>query len=313
MSSTYRFDLRDPSLTEALRRIAGAETAAILRLTDPSAPPLADGIPADEFAIHGIRKRSKKLRALLRLMRAGMPKRQPAENAVLRGLAQSLAHRRDAAVRQATFDAIAGAEDTPASRALRAHLVAETTLPPPRPDADAALDSAPDMARLHAAFQSLALRIEGWQVQGQDRRVLAEGLAETRLRARAAMRAARDRRSDEALHDWRKRAKDVWYQTRLLHPVWPDLMRSLTAEADQLGKALGRHHDLADLARHFDTLPEDVLRPDLRAHLAARLTEAQTGIEAAAFPLGARLFAGDPEQVADLWVKWWKLWRAQIS
>jgi len=32
-----------------------------------------------------------------------------------------------------------------------------------------------------------------------------------------------------------------------------------------------------------------------------------------AFPLGARLFAGEPEEIADLWVKWWKVWRAQLG
>ena len=88
-----------------------------------------------------------------------------------------------------------------------------------------------DACALRSNFAGLALRIEDWDLRGSERRVLAEGLTETRTRARTAMRTARDARSDEALHDWRKRAKDVWYQTRLLHPVWPDLMRSLTADS----------------------------------------------------------------------------------
>jgi len=133
------------------------------------------------------------------------------------------------------------------------------------------------------------------------------------MRARTAMRTARDDRSDEALHDWRKRSKDLWYQTRLLTPVWPEVMKPLAMEADILGKTLGHHHDLADLAAHLAGLEEDVLRPPLRETLMARILEAQTALETRAFPLGARLLAGDPEEVAEQWVKWWKIWRAQLG
>ena len=304
--SAFRFDLRDTTLTAALRRIAGSETTAILSLIAAAREMQRkdEGTPCDT-TIHGIRKRSKKLRAVLRLLRAGLPKVQPAENALLRDTARSLAHRRDAAVRLAIFDQIAGANDTPETRALRAHLVAETTQAPALP--------APDLASLEATFQSLALRIESWDLRGGDRRILAEGLAQTRLRARTAMRNARDRPSDAALHDWRKRAKDVWYHTRLLQPIWPELFKPMEAEADRLGKILGQHHDLAELARHLRALPDDVLRPDLRNSLLPQLTEAQDTLEATAFPLGARLLAGDPQDIADLWVKWWKVWRAQVD
>ena len=43
------------------------------------------------------------------------------------------------------------------------------------------------------------------------------------------------------------------------------------------------------------------------------IAAASLAIEATAFPLGARLFAGDPEEMADLWLKWWKIWRAQLG
>ena len=49
--STYRFDLRDGSLSEALRRIAGAETAAILGLLTQVAAEDA----GKKAAEHGVR------------------------------------------------------------------------------------------------------------------------------------------------------------------------------------------------------------------------------------------------------------------
>ncbi len=301
--STYRFDLRDAALSEALRRIAGAETAAILRLLTETEAEGETG--PDAAAILGLRKRCKKIRALLRLLSAGLPKVQPAENALLRETAGGLAARREAAARLVTFDQIAAGETEPALLVLRAHLATEAALLPTA--------TALDGDSLRNTFAALALRIEGWELRGPDRRVLAEGLAETRMRARSAMRTARDAPSDEALHDWRKRAKDLWYQTRLLTPVWPEVMKPLAMEADILGKTLGHHHDLADLATHLAGLEEDVLRPPLRETLMARILEAQTALETRAFPMGARLLAGDPEEVAEQWVKWWKIWRAQLG
>lgn len=289
----YRFDLRDASLSEALRRIAGEEIASMqARLGAGSLE------PGD---VHGLRKSFKKLRALLRLVRHGLPEIQPAENVVLRDAARSLSGQRDAAVRIAALDRLMPGASDPALLALRAHLVAEAAMPAPPP---------PDLRDLLAG---LALRVNEWELQGQDRRILAEGLSETRSRARRAMRAARDNPDDEVLHDWRKRAKDHWYQARLFLPVWPDVMRPIVTEADRLGEALGDHHDLAMLQAHLDALPDSILPADTRTLLADRSREARQAIEATAFPLGARLFAGDPEEMADLWIKWWKIWLSQIG
>lgn len=299
--SSYRFELRDPSLVVGLRRIAGAETAAILTLLTKAAGPESGLGPA---VVLGIRKRGKKIRALLRLLSAGMPKAQGAENALLRDLARGLAGQREAAARLTTFDQIAQAGADPALLVLRAHLAAEVAAMP----AEAPVDA----CALRSNFAGLALRIEDWDLRGPERRVLAEGLTETRTRARTAMRTARDARSDEALHDWRKRAKDLWYQTRLLTPIWPEVMKPLAVEADMLGKTLGHHHDLADLAAHLERLDDETLPAPLRDMLTNRITEAQTALETRAFPLGARLLAGDPEEVAEQWVKWWKIWRAQV-
>lgn len=290
---TYRFELQDASLTEALRRIVRQEIAPVLDhlQEDNLAPPV----------VHDIRKRVKKLRGLLRLVRHGMRDVQAAENVILRDAAQALSGSRDAAVRLATFDRLMAGDSAPAVLALRAHLVAEAAMPAPPP---------PDLRQV---FADLSHRAATWDLHGSDRRILADGLADTRARARAAMRTARESGSDEALHDWRKRAKDHWYQARLFTAVWPEVMRPIIAEADRLGEALGDHHDLAVLVDHLQALPDDVARPEARQAVTALARDAQQAIEATTFPLGARLFAGDPEEMADLWLKWWKIWRAQLG
>jgi hypothetical protein len=44
-----------------------------------------------------------------------------------------------------------------------------------------------------------------------------------------------------------------------------------------------------------------------------KASAAQKDIEARVFPEGRRLFAGDPKEMARLWVRWWALWRDQAA
>ena len=81
------------------------------------------------------------------------------------------------------------------------------------------------------------------------------------------------------------------------------------AEADQLGETLGQHNDLAVLALHLQTVSGDVLPDVARALLATRIEDARTSILSRAFPASDRLLAGDPEAMADTWIRWLKLWQ----
>jgi CHAD domain-containing protein len=285
---TYAFDLADADLTASLRRIAGQELdAALARL---------DRIDAPE-AVHGLRKNLKKTRALLRLVRTGFPA-QPSINLALREVGLALSARRDAAVRLATLDRLF--PDRPqALRSLRAALDQAGDGPAPALNAD-----------LRDTLLQLRDSARDWSLSGRDDRILREGLTATRRKAQGAADAARrSPGTAERFHDWRKRAKDHWYQARLFAPVWPDLFRPLVASADRLGEILGDHHDLAVLEAHVAGLPDTAATDQARRMLDARLSEARGRIEAEAFPLAARLFAGDPEDMARHWIDLRRVWR----
>ena len=284
----YAFHPDDRSPDRSLRRIATEElTTALTRL---------QAVPAPE-AVHGLRKNLKKTRALLRLYRSALPD-QPAANAALRQVAAALSAQRDAAVRLATFDRLLpGPPDL--LRPLRARLLAESLAP------DQA--AAPGLAETLADLRD---RAATWQLTEGPYRTLRAGLARTRQQARAAAKAARaaPERADR-VHDWRKRVKDLWYQTRLFAPIWPELFRPLTAEADKLGEALGTHNDLAVLGLYLDGLADDVLPEAARDLIRSRIETEGRLILARSFPASDRLLAGDPEAMADSWVAWLKLWQ----
>lgn len=286
----YRFSPDDPSLQQALRRIADEELRAALRVLDNT------GLPPQ--AVHDVRKRAKKLRGLLRLLQGSFPG-HARENAALRDAGRLLALRRDAEVRLATFDRLF--PGTPKALLPLHRLLVQDRDAPPEPSHQA------QAAEILRAMQD---RARGWALTGKDHRILTQGLARTRRRAAQAMEDAARSPSFEMVHDWRKRAKDFWYQTRLLAPIWPEAMEPLTRSAGDLTEALGLHHDIAVLQAR---LPPDLLSGKAEALFTRRARAAQRDIEARVFPEGARLFAGDPGAMAKLWCRWWLLWRDQAA
>ncbi|MBN2629000.1 MAG: CHAD domain-containing protein [Rhodobacteraceae bacterium] len=289
----YRFVEPDRSLSHALRRIVAEELDAAL------AHP--DSVDAAGM-IHDVRKRVKKIRALLRLVKAGFPMGS-AVNALLRDAAQGIGGLRDAEVMLATHDSLFGPDAAPE---LRAHWQVRL----------AAAQACPDQSERLSAFRATLAKVrdglDRWQVKGKADRVLIQGLARTRMRGQLALVHAVKDPEAEAVHDLRKRVKDLWYQARLMQSFWPSLMDAQIAEADALGEALGTHHDLSVYRGHVAEMA-----PTLAFGLADaadhRACEAQAAILRTALPAAQRLFAGGPTEVATLWVDWWALWRDQAA
>lgn len=282
----FRLNKQDRDLTQLLRRIAAQELGAALAHA-----------PGDDGAVHDCRKRVKKLRALLRLVRAGLPAARAASRA-LGDAAGQLSAVRDAQVMLATHDRLApDLADGPLRAQLAARLSAAQADPAQAARADAFRD-------VLAAVQAQAGH---WRVTGGDARVLRAGLCRTRRRALRAMDAAQDDRDGEPMHDWRKRVKDLWYQSRLLAPVWPAILDPMGDQTGDLGEMLGDHHDLIVFAALLDGLPGDLAGP--AADLRTRAARARGQIEARAFPLGRLILSGDPDAVARLWCGWWQIWR----
>ena len=286
----YRFSPDDPSLQQALRRIADEELRAALAVLDDT------GLPPR--AVHDVRKRAKKLRGLLRLLQGSFPD-HARENAALRDAGRLLALRRDAEVRLATLDWLF--PDAPQALMPLRRLLEQDRDAPPAPSHHA--EAVEILRALHS-------RVRGWTLTGKDHRVLVKGLARTRRRAAQAMEDAARSPGFDAIHDWRKRAKDFWYQTRLLAPIWPEMMVPLAQAAETLTERLGLHHDIAVLQGH---LPPGLLDSAAEALFHRKAIAAQQEIEAHVFPEGRRLFAGDPEAMAQLWGRWWLLWRDQAA
>ena len=92
----------------------------------------------------------------------------------------------------------------------------------------------------------------------------------------------------DALHEWRKRVKELWYHHTLLRELWPPVMDAVGDEAHELADRLGDDHDLAVLADWVSLHGED------GEELFEAVERRRAALEAEAFALGARLYADKP-------------------
>jgi CHAD domain-containing protein len=291
--ASYRWQ-PDGSPRHEVRRIARGQVERGLSELDE---------PDRHAAVHQVRKRGKKLRALLRLVRKSAPELYERENAAFRDATRRLAADRDAAVGLATYDGLRArfaAVSDDGSDPVRAALVErreevsgeelEQRLEAVRTDLEAALE-----------------RIETWEVDGEGFDVVAGGLAKTYERARDRMETAYDQRSSEAFHEWRKRVKYHRYHMRLLQDVWPEMMKTRRRELHELSDLLGDDHDLAVLRDDLVAEPERYGGEDAVATACALLDRRRAELQAEAHPLGRRCFAEPTELFVDRLEAYWQV------
>lgn len=255
--------------------------------------------------VHEVRKRCKKIRALLRLVRPELDITYALENAWYRDTARALSFVRDA---QALVETCEGLGAVPVDRSLgnlhrrvHAHCRARVV--------EIAGDRRLIQRRLRAAFGRLergAERIAGWSLQQRDRAALRGGFARTYRRGRRAFERVFETRSDHAFHEWRKRVKYHWYHLRLLTGAWPEVLDAQVTEVKLLGQVLGDHHDLTVLR---ETILAEASRfrlsPTARKRYLALIGRRQRQLEAVAAERGARVFQERPRiltgRIEDYW------------
>ncbi|MFO7961967.1 MAG: CHAD domain-containing protein [Nitriliruptoraceae bacterium] len=254
-------------------------------------------------AVHAVRKRGKKVRALLRLVRPAAPVLYRRENTAFRDMMRRVATDRDAGVAVETYDHLLGrfSEDgmaeelAPVRAALaqrRAELLGEE------------LDR-----RLHAIRMDLLAareRVGDWELEGDGFEVLEDGLAKTYGRARARMTDAYTDATSAAFHLWRKRVKYHRYHLQLLQEAWPPVIEAQRQQVHELTDLLGDDHDLAVLRRDLLAEPERFGGERLVAALCGLLDRRRAELQAAAWVVGQRCFAEDRQRFVSRLRTYWE-------
>ncbi|HVU33663.1 MAG TPA: CHAD domain-containing protein [Opitutaceae bacterium] len=288
--------------------------SAVRRLTcervDHALDCLAHGEEA--AAIHAARKDIKKIRAVLRLLRQRISKKDFQRLAKhLRKAARCLGPARDAYTQSQMLGKLVGhfkrELNAVAVRPLQANLRNRCAAAMTR------FRQKNSRAAIARSFRNCRRGLKRLRVNGGGWKAVGAGVAECHAAGRAAYRRARGEPSPENFHAWRKCAKDLWYQIRLLRRIWPDELNGIAAELKHLGDWLGDDHDLAmlvlDMAEADGTgaQPSDI--DALRGLAQVRQGELRTN----ALELGERFYGEDTTAFCERLGGYWKSWRNQRS
>ena len=292
----------DEGAADGVRRaIVGRLEKAAERLRE------ADDGDARAEAIHGARKDIKKARAALRLIRDELGEKAfKRENRALRDAGRLLSASRDAEVKLSTLDAlVAGEGDAPpAATALwRDALVADRD----RIVGDGGRGGADAATAAIAAIEAVAARAPDWRIRRDGWKLLAPGLDTAYREGREQFRALPAEPDPDAVHDLRKRGKDLWYQVRLLAPAWPEVLDATAGEIHDFTDMLGDHHDLTVLAE--DLRGRDAVYAAQRATLQALIEARQADLLGEARGLGERIYAEKPKAFGRRLHALWRAWR----
>lgn len=135
---------------------------------------------------------------------------------------------------------------------------------------------------------------------------IAPCLKKTYAQGRDACQRALRQPAPEHLHDWRKRAKDLWYQLDFLCPEWPPKTKKMLDLLEKLSEQLGDDHDLVLLSQFSD---EQGNGRDEKASLRQLIASKRKRYAERVRQLGSALYARMPGPACEQWERDWKTWR----
>ena len=260
--------------------------------------------------MHEARKALKMERALLRLVRTGLkPGLRRRENAALRGAAALLSGARDADVMVEALDDLAerytGQVPAATVKAIRARLRAD------RERLTAERDGARAIETVTEQLRAVRGRVENWKLDAGGWKAISGGVRWAYRRGRRGLARAQRHPTDENLHEWRKRAKDLWYDLRLLEPTAPRILRGEVKAAHELADLLGDDHDLAVLRDTIGAFSAEVTA-DVGPVLAL-IDHRREQLREQAFSSGRRVYAESTGTFVRRMRAYWKAAHAEAG
>ncbi len=293
---------KNESASAGIRRVAREEIdEAIELLENRKADP--------SETVHELRKQVKRIRAVVRLVRDELGEEVfRRENRALRELGRRLSAARDAKVRVSALDLLRKREKGKLARSdvapIRRRLAARHRAAVRRARRPEAL------ARIGKDLRALRRRARTWPLRKAGFGCLEPGLRRAYRDGRRAEAEAYRARTDEAFHEWRKRAKDLRYQVSLLEPAWPEMMKDVERGLHDLTDRLGDDHDLGDLRRVLTGRRAPGNGAKRVERLTDRIAHRRSALQAEARPIGARIYSEKPRRFSTRMESYWDAWRS---
>jgi CHAD domain-containing protein len=282
------------SLRENIHRIAVSQTRKAIKTARKEKD--------FDKAIHDVRVRFKKLRALIRLVREDIGEDYYQElNTFYRDTAKLLSDIRDREANQETFRKLKA--DFP--EAIPDSLYHDVSVwlkqekdKLVRPDLleNVALEMEKSQEKIEQWPVSNSLLYES--VEKSIKRVYKKGLKEFHV--------AYESDNEQAYHDFRKRIKYGWYHTLLLRKMWKSPLKVRAKELHRLSDFLGDDHDLWVLQQELHGSPFSGQK-EINL-LDSMISSESEFLRYNAYPLAYKLYAEKPKHYIRRLHMYWKGW-----
>ena len=264
-----------------LRRIAASE---ISQARDALSRTASNGMAIE--SVHKARRHIKKMRGLLRLARPGLGRKKfERENIFFRDAGREIRAARDGVPLIEALDGLSRRSfngETPAIvKRLRRLLVLDAR------KLARAIKSDGTIARTTEHLAEKRDEVKRWKLKDLTPKAARQAWQKALKAARRAFEVAYVEPTEENLHEFRKKAKNLLYETLLLRERCPGLQENRSA-TQKLTDLLGEDHDLALLAEAAREREGKLRSPDEFKVLDALVAARRKRLHIEAFALAKR-------------------------
>lgn len=247
-----------------------------------------------DFHVHEVRKATKRVRAVLRMVRDDIDSQDYARlNGEVRDLARDLSELRSAVVQVHMLESVISDDDELAAESREIHESLVATADRRRENLEKST-----VTSFSFRLDSICSDIEDIRIVGENGRPFG-GVQATYRRGRRSMVRAYADPTVETFHLWRKQVKYLRHQMEILQAGAQPSVAALVSDLEEIGEGLGMDHDLADLQRATDQADPRVLsrrgRHRLNDVIGAKRAEVQNGLGSVA----SRTYGDKPRDFAN--------------
>ncbi len=256
----------------------------------------------DDKKVHQLRKRFKKIRALLRMFRGSFGNYKK-ENRFFRDLGRKLSELRDAETRLHTLEKLQ--TDYEQEIKLKVFKKADDQLLDSKLNQIIAFGREEgDFDTIEESLKASLSRVKAWKLEKKGFESIEDGLLKTYSRARKNHKKIDGSSKPQDFHQWRKRAKYFRYQLKLLRNLWPEALNFERKAWHKLTDDLGDDHDLHVLAKAIKKM-KDLNKKEKQLLMA--LSEAKhRDFRQKSFLLGNYLISEPPELKLKRFKNYWQ-------
>lgn len=264
---------------------------------------------ANDTPVHETRKHLKKTRAALRLVRKeigrGLFKQQ---DRCVREVGRLTSEIRDAEVRLQTVRQL---QEATQRRGRGTYGKLEVMLAMELENFMAAF--AEWQAQAVPLLERACSAIDHWTLDQFSCKQLCGAVQASYKQARKALARATADPTTENFHVFRTKAKTLWYQLRILRPINPVVLKSLSDDLHSLGDLLGRAHDLSFLGERLRSEHGKSEWQRQGHKLLAVIEVSQSDLQRGAAELAEHFFAERPRDFGSRVMSWLQEWEGKSS